>query len=109
MALELPSGADCGSNRHCKTNPVDLEGSRGQVLVVLGGFWKVLRGEFAQSAGVLRGLHNSRLSRAIKHAQVPVPPGRPKLKLPFYKGFGGVGLAVIWGINTPPIRTLLKP
>ncbi len=37
MALELPSGADFGCNRHCKTNPVDLEGSRGQVLVVFGG------------------------------------------------------------------------
>ncbi len=32
MALELPSGADF------KTNPVDLEGSRGQDLVVLCGF-----------------------------------------------------------------------
>ncbi len=46
MALELASGADFWCNRHCKTNPVDLEGSRGQVLVVLGGFWKVSgRGE----------------------------------------------------------------
>ena len=34
MALELPSGAEFGCNRHCKTNPVDLERSRGQVLVV---------------------------------------------------------------------------
>jgi hypothetical protein len=31
-------------NRRCKTNPADLEGSRGQVLVVLGGFWKGFRG-----------------------------------------------------------------
>ena len=31
MALELVSRADCLSNRHCKTSPVDLEGSRGQV------------------------------------------------------------------------------
>ncbi len=38
MALELPCGADFGRNWHCKTNPVDLEGSRGQVLVVLGVF-----------------------------------------------------------------------
>ncbi len=42
MALELPSGADFGCNRRCVTNPVDLEGSRGQVWVVLNGFWKVL-------------------------------------------------------------------
>ena len=41
MALELPSGADFGCNRHCKTNPVDLEGSPGQVLVLLIGFGKV--------------------------------------------------------------------
>jgi hypothetical protein len=38
MALELVSGADFGCNRRCKTNPVNLEGSRGQVLVVLGWF-----------------------------------------------------------------------
>ncbi len=38
MALELPSGAHLGCNRHCKTNPVDLEGSGGQVLVDLRGF-----------------------------------------------------------------------
>ncbi len=38
IALELPSGADFGCSRHCKTNPVDLEGSRGQVLVVLRSF-----------------------------------------------------------------------
>ncbi len=44
IALELPSGADFGCNRHCKTNPVDLERSRGQVLVVWGGFWKLLGG-----------------------------------------------------------------
>ncbi len=25
-------------NRYCKANPVDLEGSRGQVLAVSGGF-----------------------------------------------------------------------
>ncbi len=42
MAFLWVSGADFGCNRHCKTNPVDLEGSRGQVLVVLGGFWGVL-------------------------------------------------------------------
>ncbi len=42
MPLELPSGADFWSKRRCKTNPVDLEGSRGQGLVVLGGFWRVL-------------------------------------------------------------------
>ncbi len=40
MALEVPSRADFGCNRHCKTKPVDLEGSRGQVLVVLGGALK---------------------------------------------------------------------
>ncbi len=45
MALEIAYGADFGCNRNCKTNPVDLEGSRGQVLVVLAGFWWVLRGE----------------------------------------------------------------
>lgn len=37
MVLELAPGADFGCNRHCKTNPVDLEGSRGQVLVVEAG------------------------------------------------------------------------
>jgi hypothetical protein len=42
MASKLLSGADFGCNRHCKTNAVDLDGSRGHVLVVLGGFWKVL-------------------------------------------------------------------
>ena len=31
MALELVCGADFWCNRHCKANPVDLEGSRGQV------------------------------------------------------------------------------
>jgi hypothetical protein len=44
MAFKLPSGADFGCNRHCKTNPVDLEGSRGLVLMVLGGFRKVVMG-----------------------------------------------------------------
>ncbi len=44
MALGLASGAGFGCNRHCKTNIGDLEGSQGQVLVVLGGFWKVLGG-----------------------------------------------------------------
>ncbi len=44
MALELPSGADFGRNRHRKASPVDLEGSRGQVFVVLGGFRNVLGG-----------------------------------------------------------------
>ncbi len=39
MTLKLGSGADFGCNRHCKTNPVDLEGSRGQVLGGWGGFW----------------------------------------------------------------------
>ncbi len=29
MAFELPSEADFGRNLYCKTNPVDLEGSRG--------------------------------------------------------------------------------
>ncbi len=43
-ALKLASGADFGCNRHCKANPVDLEGSRVQVLMVLGGFGKVLGG-----------------------------------------------------------------
>ncbi len=44
MALELASGDGFGCNRHCKTNADDLEGSRGQVLkvlgVVVGGFWR---------------------------------------------------------------------
>ena len=44
MALKLASGAHFGYNRYCKANPVDLEGSRGQVLEVLGGFWWVLGG-----------------------------------------------------------------
>ncbi len=38
MALELPSGAEFGYNRHCKMSPVDLEGSRGPILVFWGGF-----------------------------------------------------------------------
>ncbi len=38
MAFELPFGADFGCNRHCKTNPVDLEGSRARVLSLLGAF-----------------------------------------------------------------------
>ena len=33
-ALDLVSGANFGCNRHCMTNPVDLEGSQDQVLVV---------------------------------------------------------------------------
>ncbi len=37
-------GADFGCMRCCKTNPVDLEGSRGQVLVVFGGFGRFYRG-----------------------------------------------------------------
>ncbi len=41
MALEWVSGADVWCNRCCKTNPVDLEGSRGQVFGVLAGFWWV--------------------------------------------------------------------
>ncbi len=40
MALELPSGADFGCNRHCKTNPVDLEVSGPS----FGGFGKFLAG-----------------------------------------------------------------
>ncbi len=28
MSLDLIYEADCGCNPHCKTNPVDLEGSR---------------------------------------------------------------------------------
>ncbi len=44
MALELASGPDFGCNRYCKTNPVDQEGPRVQVLAVWGGFWKVLGG-----------------------------------------------------------------
>ena len=44
MALKLASGAHFGYNRYCKANPVDLEGSRGQVLEVLNGFWWVLGG-----------------------------------------------------------------
>ena len=40
IALEWVSRPDSGCNRHCKTNPVDLEGSRGQVLVVWGGCWR---------------------------------------------------------------------
>ncbi len=35
MALELASGAEFVHNRYCKANPVDLEGSGGQVLLVL--------------------------------------------------------------------------
>ncbi len=35
IALESPSGADFGCNRHCKTNPVDLEGSRGKVFEIV--------------------------------------------------------------------------
>ncbi len=31
ITLELVYGADLGCNRHCKTDLVDLEGSRGQV------------------------------------------------------------------------------
>ena len=42
MDLQLASGADFGCNRYCKASPVDLEGSRGQVLEVLGGCWLVL-------------------------------------------------------------------
>ncbi len=34
IAVELPSGPKFGCNRNCKTNPVDLAGSGGQVLVV---------------------------------------------------------------------------
>ena len=36
MVLELDYGADFWRNRHCKTNPVDLEGSRGQVWPKIG-------------------------------------------------------------------------
>ncbi len=42
MALQLASEADFWCNRRCKTNPIDLEGSRGQVLVVWDGLLKVL-------------------------------------------------------------------
>ncbi len=38
MALELTSGADFGCNRHCKTNPVDLEGLGAKFWL----FWVVL-------------------------------------------------------------------
>ncbi len=41
IAFELPSGPDFGCSRRCKTKPVDLEGSRGQVSVVWDGFWKL--------------------------------------------------------------------
>ena len=41
IALKFASVADCWCTRRCKANPVDLEGSRGQVLVVLDGFGKV--------------------------------------------------------------------
>ncbi len=44
IALEWVSRADLGCNWHCKTNPVDLEGSLGQVWVVWGGFWLALGG-----------------------------------------------------------------
>ncbi len=40
MALEWVLGADFGCSLHCKTSPVVLEGSRGQVL----GCWVVLEG-----------------------------------------------------------------
>ncbi len=42
IALEWASGADFGCNRHCKTNPAYLEGSRGQVFEVLAGRWWVI-------------------------------------------------------------------
>jgi hypothetical protein len=42
VALDLASGADFRCNRRCTTSPVDQEGSWGQVLEVVDGFWKVL-------------------------------------------------------------------
>ncbi len=45
MAFQWVSGADLWCNRRCKTNPVDLEGSRGRVFEVLVEFWWALRVE----------------------------------------------------------------
>jgi hypothetical protein len=42
LTLELVYGADFWCNRHCKTNPVDLEGSRGQVWPNNGRKWTPL-------------------------------------------------------------------
>ncbi len=64
MALELLSGADFGCNRHCKTNPVDLEGYGAQVLVVLGGVCKVFG-----SVGGLGSLFGMFLARPQEHSK----------------------------------------
>ncbi len=65
MTLKLSSGADSGCIRHCNTIPVDLEGSRGQVLVVLDGFWKFLGGGCVGGGGGKAMFHCGQMAAAV--------------------------------------------
>ncbi len=82
-----------------QTNPADLKGSRGQVLVVLGGFWKVLggggRGGGGESikAGYMKYL--LRLVPEPREASLPVPRSAVEEVHPRgSRGLAAAGLAV---------------
>jgi hypothetical protein len=87
MSLELVSRFDFWCNRHCRTNPIDLEGSRSQVSGVCDGFGMVFGWSFEGVwllPGVLltsghRAPRTHRLSLGVSH--LPTEDGSPRPRM----------------------------